>query len=306
MGMIGFGVFVLIIAGVISAGLGGFAIPLPSNSETITLADGSTGTIVVHAPRWPFMLGLPVGLIALLYMVAAIRLQRHLRNAAPYAAPAAPAGPPNSLVPVSWSSTVSLSGVPAGDARQPQAWGKATDESAEERLESGTNPQTANETQLALVYEPRAPYQVHDRGTKFRIGAHNSGANPARNVYVRLEGVEPPPHDPVFRKDFPYQLPRMGQALPDVIGCQISPGETEYFEAIETWVSGEGVQIVDGLDTRPDARSLHDKLQIDPEESWLLHYRLSSDNAKSKEATFKVQFLNGVLWFYREDGPIKA
>jgi hypothetical protein len=115
--------------------------------------------------------------------------------------------------------------------------------------------------------------------THFRMEIYNSGSEIARNVQVRLVGIDPLPVSEYFRAraDFPYFVRPAHLADSDVNGAtdhDINAGTRQSFELLYYWESADHRIIVDGIDTKQARRDA--RFQIEERECWHLRYEVSS------------------------------
>ena len=128
--------------------------------------------------------------------------------------------------------------------------------------------------EVLVAFVERAHGETH-----YRVEIYNSGPEIARNVQVRLVGIEPLPIAEYFRAraDFPYFVRPAHLADGNVDGTtdhEINAGTSQSFELLYYWESADHRIIVDGIDTKQARRDA--RFQIEEHECWHLRYEVSS------------------------------
>ena len=130
------------------------------------------------------------------------------------------------------------------------------------------------------------PYLHKDRPDQnhWRMIVHNgSRVTQARDVQVRLVGISPRPNEPMWSADFPYPVARPGHSI-DEPAPAINPRSDEVYELVI------GRQSASGEFTNRWTR--HEisvsKIRIESGEKWALTYRITAENAKSREFSVNI------------------
>lgn len=151
------------------------------------------------------------------------------------------------------------------------------------RVPVGTpSPQTQD---LMKGLEIRPPlgddaYHFTEQGhgeTHYRMEVYN-GSGTALRVQVKLTGIEPLPRSALFTShaDFPYWVRPAHLADGTVDGAtshEINAGTSESFELLFSWISSDGRTMIDGVDTKQEARNA--RFPIEDHEQWRMEYEVS-------------------------------
>ena len=137
---------------------------------------------------------------------------------------------------------------------------------------------------LRIGFDQRPPHVFSSANqTFYRVAVHNPNSVPAENVTLALIDIRPRPKTQMFQSDFPYRVTRaVGRESLDLTPCRINPGEQEFFEIAQSWVTGppDSRLIVNRIDTKSpkDGGSRDGAIMIERDEEWICHYRTSSAN----------------------------
>ena len=108
-----------------------------------------------------------------------------------------------------------------------------------------------------------------------RMRILNRGPADAKDVQIRLLGIEPRPRHSSWRADYPYPVARVGQPI-DASTCEIARGADEIFQVASGWRDVRG-EFMAGLDTKS---GFHNPTPIAPDERWELTYEVTAGNAR--------------------------
>jgi hypothetical protein len=136
------------------------------------------------------------------------------------------------------------------------------------------------------------------------VDIQNIGHATAKGIRFQLDGIENGPHDPSWKGLYPYDVrPEKIKHLPDwsAAPLAINRDETMPFELFETRLSCDNKFRVVGLDSRKISRLNDAAVEIEPEEKWLLTYKVGAHDAESQTFHVCIDFKDGKPFAERVD-----
>jgi hypothetical protein len=128
------------------------------------------------------------------------------------------------------------------------------------------------------------------------VDVQNIGQAVAKGLRFQLDGIENGPKDPSWKGLYPYDVrPEKIKHLQDwsAVPLAIDRGEQTRFEMFETRLSSDNKFRVVGLDSRKISRLNDTAVEIDPDEKWLLTYKVGAHDIESQAFHVCIDFKDG-------------